>query len=249
MNGWRISWALAIVVLTLRVKSFGQGGPPLIGDDPGTPGNKHWEINVSYQYFQSPGISSMDVPLLDLNYGLGDHIELSYEGGWLFGQNNGTWQNGYDDSQLGVKWRFLDQDKNGVDMSVYPQWNFNTTKSLTTAGFVESGNGLYVPFEIAKTIGKLELDGEAGFQWWEYDRDQWAGGPIIGYLLNERIELLGEARFTFDQNFRTYDLILDGGGRFTINDHMQILFAAGRSVRSGDSSVRLYLFSGLGFTF
>lgn len=67
--------------------------------------------------------------------------------------------------------------------------------------------------------------------------------------MNNRIELLAEARFTFDQNFRTYDLILDGGGRFTINDHMQILFAAGRSVRSGDDSVRFYLFTGLGFTF
>jgi hypothetical protein len=249
MNGLKSWWVAGIVVLTLSVRSFAQGGPPLIGDDPGTPGNRHWEINVSYQYFQSPGATAMDLPILDLNYGLGDHIELSYEGGWLMGENNGAWQDGYDDSQLGVKWRFLDQDKNGVDMSVYPQWTFNTTRPLARSGLVESGNGVYVPAEIAKTIGKLELDAEAGFQYWQYDRNQWVGGPIVGYLLTDRIELLSEARFTFDQSFRTYDLILDGGGRFTINDHMQVLFSAGRSVQSGAGSVRFYLFTGLGFTF
>lgn len=191
----------------------------------------------------------MDVPLLDLNYGLGDHIELSYEAGWLVGDEDHNWQDGYDNSQFGVKWRFLDQDRSGVDMSIYPQFDFNTTKSLAKLDLVESGYGVYLPMEIAKTIGKLELDGEAGFQYWQHDRDQWAGGPIIGYVLTDRIELLGEARFIFDQSFRTYDLIIDGGGRFTINDHVQILFAAGRSVKSGDDSPHLYLFTGLGFTF
>jgi hypothetical protein len=136
-----------------------------------------------------------------------------------------------------------------VDMSVYPQWDFNTTHSLAQTGLVESGNGAFLPMEIAKTIGKLELDAEAGFQYWQFDRNQWVGGPIIGYVLNDRIELLCEARFTFDQSFRSYDLVLDGGGRFTINDHMQILFSAGRSIRSGEGSLRLYLFTGLGFTF
>src|SRR5580700_3469567 len=155
MGGRAVFAVVFVALLTLRSVTLGQGGPPLIGDDPGTPGNRHWEINVSYQYFQSPGSASMDIPLLDLNYGLGDHIELSYEGGPLIGETNGNWQTGYDNSQLGLKWRFLDQDKSGVDMSVYPQWDFNTTHSLAQTGLVESGNGAFLPMEIAKTIGKL----------------------------------------------------------------------------------------------
>ena len=35
------------VFLPLRV--LAQGGPPLITDDPGTPGDGHWEINIAEQ--------------------------------------------------------------------------------------------------------------------------------------------------------------------------------------------------------
>ena len=183
------------ITLAFCARAFAQAGPPLIGDDPGTPGNGQWEINVAYPYLRTAQQTTMDAPLMDINYGLGDHIELSYEGGFLFGKSDGqSWQNGYDNTQLGTKWRFLDQDKSGVDMSVYPQFTFNTSRSLTRTGLVESGLGVYLPMEIAKTIGKFELDAEGGFQYLQHDRNQWAGGPVIGYLLTDRIELLAEWR-------------------------------------------------------
>jgi hypothetical protein len=252
MISWKVRISLGVLVLFASCASLmAQGGPPLIGDDPGTPGNKHWEINIACMDVQASQTTAIDIPLLDVNYGLGDHIELSYEGGWFIGKSDDTWSDGWDDSQFGVKWRFLDQsdDGKGVDMSIYPQLQVNTTQSLADSGLVESGWGLYLPFEVAKTIGKWELDAEAGFQYWQYDRNQWAGGPIIGYNLTDRIELLGEARFVFDQFFRSNNLILDGGGRITVTNHMQILLAAGRGVRNGDGSPHLYLYGGLGFTF
>lgn len=250
MNAWKQSATLCFVVLTLCPNLFGQGGPPLIGDDPGTPGNGHWEINVSYPYLQTANATSMDIPYIDANYGLGDHIELSYEGGWLLGKIDGQdWQNGYDDSLFGVKWRFLDQDTHGLDMSIYPQLGYDTTAALGRVGLVESGMSFFLPVEIAKTFGKLELDAEAGYQYYQHDRGQWAGGPIVGYILTERIELLAEARFVFDQSFRSNDLVLDAGARIGLVNHLQFLFAAGRGVRNGDDSPHLYLYAGLGFTF
>jgi hypothetical protein len=250
MNAWKRSATLCFVVLAFCSKSFAQGGPPLIGDDPGTPGNGHWEINVSYPYLQTARTTTMDIPFLDANYGLGDHIELSYEGGLLLGKNDGqSWQSGYDDSLIGVKWRFLDQETHGVDMSIYPQFGFNTTTSLSRAGLVESGSSLYLPVEVARTFGKFELDAEAGFQYFQHDRDQWAGGPIFGYILTDRIELLAESRFVCDESFRRNNLILDAGARIGLVNHVQLLFAAGRGVQNGDDSPHLYLYAGLGFTF
>jgi hypothetical protein len=249
VNARKNSAAICIVVLICCAATFAQGGPPLISDDPGTPGNNQWEIDISYPYEASSVYATMDLPILDINYGLGDHIELSYLGGWLAGKNSQGWRDGWDDSLFGVKWRFLDQDKSGVDMSIYPQLSINTTTSLVRAGLAESGVGFYFPFEIAKTIGKWELDAEWGYQYWQHDKDQWQGGPVIGYILTDRIELLGEARFTFDQSFENYDLILDGGFRLDLVEHVQLLFAAGRSVRNGDDHANLYLYAGLGFTF
>ena len=237
-------------LLAFCINAFGQGGPPLIGDDPGTPGNNKWEINVAYPYIRTAHQTTMDTPIIDANYGLGDHIELSYLGGWLIGKSDGEgWQDQYDNTELGLKWRFLDEDANGVDMSIYPQFTFNTSRALARSNLVESGVGFYFPLEVAKTFGKWELDGEAGFQYLQHDRNQWAGGPIIGYLLNDRVELLAEARAVLDETFRSNDLILDAGTRVGLVEHVQLLFAAGRSVRNNGEGPRLYLYAGLGFNF
>ena len=239
-----------LVLLAFSAKSFGEGGPPLIGDDPGTPGNGRWEINLSYPYLQTDRTTTMDVPYIDANYGLGDHVELSYLGGLLIGKERGqSWQSGYDASLLGVKWRFLDEEKSHVDASIYPQLGFNTTSAFAKAGLVESGTSFFLPLEIAKTYGKVELDAEVGYQFYQHDRGQWAGGPIIGYQLTDKIELLAEARLVCDQSFRSNDLILDAGTRIGLIEHVQFLFAAGRGVRNGEDSPHLYLYAGLGFTF
>jgi len=39
--------SLAILILLVPARAFGQGGPPLITDDPDTPGPGYWEINLA----------------------------------------------------------------------------------------------------------------------------------------------------------------------------------------------------------
>jgi hypothetical protein len=39
--------ARALIVSLSRTSSFCQGGPPLVTDDPDTPGSGHWEFNVA----------------------------------------------------------------------------------------------------------------------------------------------------------------------------------------------------------
>jgi hypothetical protein len=250
MNAWKAAAIFCAITFIFHAKSFGEGGPPLIGDDPGTPGNGKWEINIAYPLLQTQTATTMDLGYIDANYGLGDHIELSYQGGVLLGKTSGQgWHGGYDNSLLGVKWRFLDQEKSGVDMSIYPQFGFNTTSSLGRLGLANSGLGAFFPVEIARTFGKWEFDAELGYQYQQHDRDQWAGGPIVGYLLNDRIELLAEARVVCDQDFRSNNLILDAGARVNLVEHVQLLFAAGRGLRNDGDSPHLYLYAGLGFTF
>ena len=57
-----------LVAAVARV-AFGQGGPPMITDDPGTPGNGKWENNLASIFEHRPNETSIDVPAIDLNYG------------------------------------------------------------------------------------------------------------------------------------------------------------------------------------
>src|ERR1700704_2305111 len=69
---------LAELTLLLPV-TLAQGGPPFRSDDPDTPGNKQWEINLGFVGERNPTGGAYEVPNIDINYGLGHRIQLKYE--------------------------------------------------------------------------------------------------------------------------------------------------------------------------
>jgi hypothetical protein len=70
---WISISAFVAVLLCVHASCFAQGGPPMIGDDPGTPGNGKWEIDVASPFVQTDQSVSFNIPYIDANYGLGDH--------------------------------------------------------------------------------------------------------------------------------------------------------------------------------
>src|SRR5271168_4657446 len=70
---------LLIFSAALCNHAHAQAGPPFRTDDPETPGNKHWEINMGWIGERNPSEGDYEVPNVDINYGLGDRIQLKYE--------------------------------------------------------------------------------------------------------------------------------------------------------------------------
>jgi hypothetical protein len=56
-----------------------QGGPPFITNDPGTPGDGNWEVNIMTYSEGHPATRIFNAPILDLNYRVGSRIQLTYE--------------------------------------------------------------------------------------------------------------------------------------------------------------------------
>jgi hypothetical protein len=71
--------ASVLLLAVLSANAHAQGGPPFRTDDPETPGNKHWEINFGWIGDRNPAAGAYQVPDFDINYGLGDRIQLKYE--------------------------------------------------------------------------------------------------------------------------------------------------------------------------
>src|ERR1700722_12967106 len=77
---WTTRYILGLIMLgTMTLVTNAVGGPPLLTDDPDTPGPNHWEINLAITSEETANESRFEAPLLDLNYGVGEHIELEYE--------------------------------------------------------------------------------------------------------------------------------------------------------------------------
>ncbi len=131
-------------------------GPPLLTDDPDTPGDKHWEINTAFTLDKRNSSTTMETPILDLNYGVGDNIQLKYEVPMLVRHEQGIGtQGGLGNSLVGVKWRFLDEDKFGINMSSYPQLEFNPPTTSADRGLVDRGANLLLPVEASKKFGPV----------------------------------------------------------------------------------------------
>src|SRR5580700_4694278 len=126
-----------------------QGGPPFITTDPGTPGDGNWEINVMSYSERHPAVRIFNAPLLDMNYGVGSRIQLTYEVPYLVvGTDGGPTRSGLGKSLPGVKWRFYDNDENHLQISVFPQLEFNNPDHSLQRGLVAYGTRFYLPVEI-----------------------------------------------------------------------------------------------------
>src|SRR2546421_9605638 len=110
--------------------AFGQGGPPMITDDPGTPGNGKWENNFAVAFEHRPGETALDLPAIDLNYGVGEHIQLTLQTApvLLKREDHGS-IGGLGGTEAALKWRFLDEESSVFDVSMFPRVIFNIQQS------------------------------------------------------------------------------------------------------------------------
>jgi len=61
----------------------------MITDDPGTPGDSKWENNLAIAFEHRSGETSYDVPAIDLNYGVGERIQLTLQTAPVLLKRNG----------------------------------------------------------------------------------------------------------------------------------------------------------------
>jgi hypothetical protein len=222
-------------------------GPPLLTDDPDTPGDQHWEINVAYTLDKSKMESTQETPILDLNYGLGDNIQLKYEIPWLINreQQTGT-KSGAGNSLAGIKWRFLEEEKYGVNMSVYPQIGFNfPTSSAAREVFYEETYGI-LPVEVSKKFGLLTLDGEFGYTFNQHSENEWLYGLFCGYEIRENLTMLAEIHGGATTQFNSNETVFNIGTQWDFTKKYGLLASAGRSFsRPTSDKPNLLLYLGL----
>jgi hypothetical protein len=248
---WKVEFratviAVAAVGLLGAPESMAQGGPPMLTDDPGTPGAGNWEINTAVMDDQTAKTRLTSLPHVDVNFGVGEHIQLKYETGYLLADTpaGGGVKTGLDDSLLGVKWRFLDQQRAGVDVSVYPQLEVQNSHSALRRGIAQQGTNLLLPVELNHDFGRFSLDGEAGYQYLSTEKNQWIAGILGAAEVSSSLELLAELRSVSQTMLSGGDLVLNAGLRQQLGSHVKLLASAGAGLRSGAETTRFIAYLG-----
>ena len=242
-----LRWVLVAIlaIACLPAPAVAQGGPPLITDDPDTPGPGYWEINIAALMEKTRAQRHVEVPRVDLNYGVGRRIQVKFEMPWvaLLDEEQRT-ETGAGTATVGVKWRFVGQEGERIAWSIYPQLDFNTAHSSVTKGIVEEGPQFLMPTEITVEMFHLEINGEVGRNFVENGPGSWIFGLSTEGHVQPQLELLAELRGERVNN--STGLIAVGGGRLKLTSRMILLMAIGHSVRGlPDEGSRTYAYAGL----
>jgi hypothetical protein len=241
-----VVWAATVALLALASGSaLAQGGPPLVTDDPETPGNGHWEINLATIAEHTSGRWNIAAPDADINYGWGEHVQLKLDAPWLNVHEAGQpWKSGLGAPNVGVKWRFIDIEDAGFSMSTYPQYSRNWLSSSATRGISAPGGQFLLPIEAATVLHDYAIDAEVGVNFVQYGPTEPLAGVVVAHSCGQNLECLGEVRVVLAPN--DSQTLLNVGLHWKLNESMVVLAAAGRQFGShSDEQQRLLVYLGL----
>ncbi len=229
------------------------GSPPLITDDPETPGYRGWEINITSSLEHNRDGVEMENPLFDINYGLtSDRDQLKVEFAVLSNDpDNAEAEWGISDLLVGYKYRFLDEDGPiGWAVSFYPQVASPTGDESRDLGSGQTE--LLIPFEFQKSFcdHKVWLNPEIGYDivFGNSDANNWKFGLAMGREFEDGWEIEGEVGTFIFQGAEPDNPFFNFGFEYTINKNVHFLGSAGRSFRSREDGTPDF-FCLLGFQF
>ncbi len=222
----------------------------MITDDPGTPGPGKWEINLATAFEHRSDETSLDLPEIDLNYGVGEHIQLTLQTApVLLKRDDHGPIGGLGGTETAVKWRFLDEDNSGFDVSMFPRVIFNVTQSSVRRGLAEDGTRFQIPFEVAKTFGRFHADAEFGPLASSVGRSEWLYGMVGGYDLAKPTMLMAELHCTSRMNFSRDVLTVNFGLRHEFDEHRILIISMGHEIRTPDEPTALIGYFGMQFLY
>ena len=236
-----ILYGLFLLTISITILHAQGGGPPMITDDPATPEIGNWEINFSFNSDLKKHEKEFETPLLDINFGYNERTQLKVEFPYLFTKSvSGEYQGRFGDVTFGIKYRFLDEDKFGIALSIYPQ--------ITVATETDARNEYLFPLQIEKSFGKVIFGLDVRYAYVNGDEDFIQNGVLLGSSFSDRLDVMGEFIYWANaQKFDDVEGVFNLGLKYQMNDVFTFMTSLGTGLLSLDSDLRTTFISSVGF--
>ena len=230
-----------VLLIAAFLPQAGKSGPPFKTDDPQPVDFHHWEFYLaSEQEFAHQGTNAT-LPHFEVNFGAFQNVQLHLVAPMGFVRTDNGEAYGYSDTELGVKYRFLDESDSSPQIGIFPLIEIPTGDESRQLG---QGNvQTYLPVWLQKTWGDFTTYGGAGF-WYNpgTGNQNWLfAGWEAQYDCSKIVTVGGELYYhTPDKSDGRSGAGFDLGGYINLSDNDHILVSLGRSFR-GDNVVTGYL--------
>src|ERR1035438_8885556 len=147
--------AAAAILLALGMGAGSQAGPPFLTADPEPVGLNHWEFYVFGLGDRTAGAKAISAPAVELNYGVAENTQFHMVAPVANASSPGEgWASGFGDTELGVKYRFLEETDFLPQIGIFP-----LAELATGDGARGLGNGrtwYQLPVWAQKSWGRAE---------------------------------------------------------------------------------------------
>ena len=221
-------------------------GPPFRTDDPEPVDYQHYEF---YTFSMGGGVSgdtSGVGPAWEFNYGIVPNGQFHIVAPLAFNSPaGGPSQFGYGDTELGFKYRFIDEDENGSRpmVGIFPLVEL---PNGSRAGGLGAGHTqMFLPVWVQKNLGDDWLTYGGGGYWINQgggtlDKNYWFFGWLLQKQVTKQLAIGGELFHETAQTIGGEDTTgFNIGATYDIDDHNHLLFSAGRALQNA-SATNLY---------
>jgi hypothetical protein len=160
-RGYHRHGLLVIAALGLWVMPA-VAGPPYVTDDPEPVEYRHWELYLASLVSRDAGVWSGTAPHVEVNYGAVPNLQLHIIAPMSFVRSTeGTTAYGYGDTELGAKYRFIQETSHCPQVGVFPLLEVPTGDRQRGLG---SGHvQLFLPLWLQKAYGRWLTYGGGGY--------------------------------------------------------------------------------------
>ena len=229
-----------VAVLALAASTAAWAGPPFLTDDPEPVEVGRWEINSAITAARSGGETSVGAPSIDVNYGAMPNVQVHAQPRYSHVEDDAGRRNGLDDTELGVKYRFLDVARGDMRTmaGIYPMYQAAT--GARRLGGDRGRHQVFLPLWVLEEIGKWTVYGGSGYRFnrMPQGRNSVFSGLTMLYAFSDTLQVGGEI---FTESAVAGDGVRTRGGNVggtaKLSKRLNLLFSAGHS--SGRTSQAL----------
>lgn len=233
---------LMIFFLLVSFQKDSMAGPPFFTDDPEPVEYKHGEAYVASMFISDKDGRAGTLPHFEFNYGVWPDLQAHIIAPFVFTRPNGMPTSyGYGDTELGLKYRFVQETKWQPQIGTFPLLELPTGD--TKYGLGNGKAQVFIPIFAQKSWGPWTTYGGGGY--WFNPGEGNKNWTFLGWLLqrdfSEKLTLGAEIFYrTPDKVDEEYGIGLNAGGflNFTSKDHL--LFSAGTDLH-GPRRATIYI--------
>jgi len=233
---------ICMAILLLYCPSAVLAGPPFVTDDPEPVDYQHWEFYIASQHTETANGWSGTAPHVELNYGAVPNVQLHLITPLAYNASfDRSTHYGYGDTELGVKFRFIQETENLPQVGIFPLLEVPTGSERDGLG---SGHlQAFLPLWLQKSFGDWTVygGGDYGINPGAGNKDWGFSGVVVQRQVTKKVLFGAEVyhRTAMETGGR-HDTAFNIATVIDFTEHQHLLFSTGRSI-VGPTDFQIYV--------